>query len=193
VVERDGRLQRLRSTTACWEDSDLEALRDERVFLLHARNASCGSVTINNTHPFEQEIDGKPWFFCHNGTIRDPLPSFSTLGSDSETDSEWLFHALLPYLWENSILEGIADVANRIRDFTSLNSFLLGPGAMWILSAHTAYPAYFTLSLADTSMGPVISSEPLGEISARWDSISNRHVVHIDRTRGTVRTFPMGD
>jgi len=64
VYESEGSLQVHRSVEPCWEGEEIEALREKRVFLLHARRASQGGVALENTHPFEQEIDGARWFFC---------------------------------------------------------------------------------------------------------------------------------
>ncbi len=191
VVERDGRLHVVKSVTPCWEDPEVETLRDVRVLLLHARNASCGSVTIDNTHPFEHEVEGARWFYCHNGTVRDPLPTSPTSGEESGTDSERVFNRLLLYVAAHRVREGIDAVYGAIRDFTSLNSFLLGPAALWVAAVHTTDPDYFTLSLAETADGPIVSSEPLEELSADWSAIPNRNIVCIDRMTGAIRSFPM--
>jgi predicted glutamine amidotransferase len=192
VVERDGQLHVLRSTSPCWEDPGIETLRDVRIFLMHARNASRGSVTIGNTHPFEYAVDGTRWFYCHNGTIRDPLPASPTLGVDAGTDSERIFHLLLPYVASQRVRNGINAVYGQVGDFTSLNSFLFGPDAMWAVAVHATDPGYFTLSLAETANGPIVASEPLHELSADWRGIPNQHMIHIDRTTGDLQTFPMG-
>ena len=68
VCEHGGKLSVRRSTRASWDDPEIETLRKQNVFLLHARRASKGSVILDNVHPFEQEIDGARWFFCHSGT-----------------------------------------------------------------------------------------------------------------------------
>ena len=89
-----------------------------------------GGVTLEDTHPFEREIDGARWFFCHNGTVRDPLPA-PLAPTQGNTDSEGLFHLLLPHLHQGSVLTGLREVCSGILNFTSLNCFLLGPSDLW--------------------------------------------------------------
>jgi glutamine amidotransferase len=80
-----------------------------RIALAHVRDASVGSVRIENCHPF---VYG-PWLFCHNGTIegfdrlrptflRETLPELSA-SFRGDTDSEHLFRWLL----SNAVREGL--------------------------------------------------------------------------------------
>jgi len=185
VYEDQGRLQIQRSLAACWDDPSIEKLRDRRVFLLHARKASVGGVTLEDTHPFEREIDGARWFFCHNGTVRDPLPA-PLAPTQGNTDSEGLFHLLLPHLHQGSVLTGLREVCSGILNFTSLNCFLLGPSDLWAACLHTANPVYYTLTLTETDAGPVVSSEPLDELAGSKTALSRGTVVQIDRATGTI-------
>jgi len=192
VYEEDGRLRIDRSILACWEDPAIHALRDKRVFLLHARRASLGGVSLENTHPFEQEIDGACWSFCHNGTVRDELLALPTMAKEDATDSEKVFHRLMPYLHEGQVLKGFREVYCGFRNFTSLNTLLLGPDDFWAVSLCTRDPAYYTLTLADADNGPMVSSEPLVEFSKRQTPISDGTGVHVDRRTGTVETCSLG-
>jgi len=38
--------------------------------LCHIRQATHGRVTLENTHPFQRELWGRPWTFAHNGRLR---------------------------------------------------------------------------------------------------------------------------
>ena len=76
-----------------------------RIFVSHIRRATAGSAGYTNTHPFYRRLNGRTWFFAHNGTI-DP----GQLGLSSgkfvpigETDSEAIFCHLLAWLEENNI------------------------------------------------------------------------------------------
>jgi len=190
VVEDEGNLRVHRSVKACWEDADLAALADERMFLLHARRKSVGGVSIEDTHPFEARIDGDLWVFCHNGTVRDPLPpSGEEAGS---TDSEKVFRRLIPYIRGGRILDGFREIYSAFSDFTSLNSFLLGPDEFWAVCLFTRNPNYYTLSLATTQDGPIVSSEPLAEFPDDRTPIPNGSAVEIDRRNGAVRFHDLG-
>ena len=166
VYTKDEHPEIVRSVEACWEDVVVDALRDERVLLLHARRASRGGVSIENTHPFEHEIDGARWYFCHNGTVRDDLPTSSTLTTKPTTDSEKIFHLLLPHLRVGQVLRGFREVYSGFSDFTSLNTFLLGSDSFWAVSLCTQNPIYYALTLSKPPDGPVVSSEPLVEFPA---------------------------
>lgn len=177
VYEDHGGIQAIRGTTACWDDRDLRTLLDRRVFLLHARRASLGSVTAENTHPFEEKVDGSSWFFCHNGTVRG-------IASPGESDSREIFRRLLPYVREGRTLEGIREVYGGFEDFSSLNSFLLGPEEFWAVCSYSRNPAYYTLALAQTEDGPIVASEPLAEFPDGRVELSNRTILRIDRRSG---------
>ncbi len=192
VYEKNGHLKILRSVEACWDDPVLETLRDERIFLLHARKASQGAVVLDNTHPFDYEVDGAHWIYCHNGTVRDSLETPSTLQKTESTDSEKIFHLLLPYMRNNRVLSGLRSVYGEIRDFTCLNSFLLGPEAFWAVSLYAENPNYYALSLTKGPDGPIFSSEPLAEISGTRTIIPNGHAVYVDRSTGKINVISLG-
>lgn len=191
VYEKDKRLEILRSAKACWDDPALETLRDERIFLLHARKASQGAVILDNTHPFDAEVDGARWIYCHNGTVRDSLGTPSTLRKTESTDSEKVFHLLLPYVRDDSVLAGLRAVYGEIRDFTCLNSFLLGPKVFWAVSLFVEDPNYYALSLTKGPIGPIFSSEPLAEITGEQEIIPNGHAVRVDRSTGEIEVSPL--
>lgn len=80
-----------------------------KLALAHVRDASVGSVRVENCHPF---VYG-PWLFCHNGTIegfdrlrplfeRETLPELAA-SRRGDTDSEHLFRWLL----SNAVREGL--------------------------------------------------------------------------------------
>jgi len=188
VYEEAGELKAMRSIAACWEDPAIESLSSKRVFLFHARKASLGAVSLANTHPFEADVDGKRFFFCHNGTVRDPLPSPPTLTKDEPTDSERVFHRLIPFLREGRALDGLREVYGAFRDYTCLNTFLVGADDVWAVCLFTRDPVYYTLSLASSAHGPIVSSEPLAELSGERRPIGNGEALRIDRRSGAVET-----
>ncbi|MBU0595293.1 class II glutamine amidotransferase [Candidatus Bipolaricaulota bacterium] len=191
VCKPNGEAVAHRSVRACWEDAGIGDLRDRTLFLLHARRASKGSVTLDNVHPFQAEVAGARWFFCHNGTVRDELPIAETLTKVDPTDSEKVFHLLLPFIDAGNILAGIREIYGAIRDYTCLNSFLLGPDDLWAVCLHIENPRYYALTLTEMASGPIVSSEPLPELG---DSsvIPSRTILHIDRRTGTIESHTLG-
>ena len=190
VYERDGELVSVRRTRSCVDDPELERLRDEKVFLLHARKASSGAVCLDNTHPFSYDLNGARWFFSHNGTVKDPLTVPETLNRDGSTDSERVFHRLLPFV-ETDPLYGVRKVYRGFHDFTCLNSFLMGPNTLWTVCFHTENPNYYTFAVADLPSGPVIASEPLADVADVWMPMANERVLAVDRTTGEKTEYPL--
>jgi len=184
VIEDDGRLVRVRSTSPCWEGEGLEALAHRRVFLLHARRASVGAVAIQNVHPFERDARGRRWFFCHNGTIRDPLPRPSH--AEGDTDSEAYFGILLDALARPAAEEALALAVGSLKDYTSLNAFMLSQGVAFVLCAWHELETYYTLHACDTPDGPVFSSEPLAEFGTSWQALTCGEIRRVDRLSGRV-------
>ncbi len=187
VYEDEGRMNPLRGLRPCWKDPVIKGLLDKPVFLLHARRKSTGSVVLEDTHPFEREIDGARWFFCHNGTVRDPLPD-PLVPTEGSTDSEKLLGLLQPYIHEDDVLAGLQTVFGGIRGFTSLNSFLLGPDDLWAVCLHSEKPDYYTLMLTETDAGPIVSSEPLHAFAGKQSALHNGTIVRIGRGAGAIET-----
>ncbi len=102
VFDRDGRPLTFRQPLAAWQDTEFaqEARElESTTFVAHVRFASTGGLTVENTHPFEQ--DGR--LFAHNGVVGglDLLDARLTeLGVDvartvhGQTDSERFFALL---------------------------------------------------------------------------------------------------
>ncbi len=63
------------------------------------RQATHGRVALENTHPFQRELWGRPWTFAHNGKLKGvkrlPLGHYRPIGT---TDSEHAFCWLLSQL-----------------------------------------------------------------------------------------------
>jgi predicted glutamine amidotransferase len=127
------------------------------------------------------DVDGEPWYFCHNGTIRD-LPDDGSGG----TDSERFFRCLSPLLSGVDPVAAFQSVAEPLPDFTSLNSLLLGPTGLWAFCAWAdpRYSTYYTLVWAETPYGIVVASEPLGEFGARWTPMENGSALWVDARTG---------
>jgi len=176
-----------RSIGACWEDGSIESLHDRNVLLLHARLASQGAVNEGNVHPFQAMVNGRRWSYCHNGTVKQALHVPTTLKKPDCTDSEIVFHHLLPYL-ETDPLRGLRTIYGGIHDYSCLNSFLLGPDALWAVCMYATTPDYYTLHLSVSDHGPILSSEPLAEFGSHAP-LANGQILRIDRMQGTIDRF----
>jgi predicted glutamine amidotransferase len=182
VLELDGHIARVRSPRPCWDDGAFSKVRATSVLLLHARRASVSGVSEVNSHPFQLDIDGEPWYFCHNGTITD-LPDDGSGG----TDSERFFRRLAPLLSRVDPVTAFQSVAEPLRNYTSLNSLLLGPTGLWAFCAWAdpRYSTYYTLVLAETPYGTVVASEPLAEVgTTHWTPMENRSALWVDARTG---------
>ena len=117
--------------------------------MAHIRYATQGAVSLENVHPFQREMWGIPWCFCHNGEIpkckggqtvklgtKDQRFLYHPVG---DTDSEAFFCTLLnalraefcelptlPVLYE-TLQRLCAEIVSGEEDTTILN-FLLGCG-----------------------------------------------------------------
>jgi len=188
VLEAADGLAVVRSARPCWDDPAFRKLADRRVFLLHARRASKGRVSEENAHPFAASCANRDWTFCHNGTVRDLFPEVDD-AEDGRTDSEKLFRRLVPFLCKGEILSGVHEVYGRLQDFTSVNSFLLCRSELWVVSGFRTHTDYFTLHLANTPAGPIVSSEPLAKLSDRWATAENGSVIRYCRSTGEPQTY----
>jgi hypothetical protein len=110
------------------------------------------------------------------------------LGSADRSDSGEIFRRLRPHLSDDRVLEGIRAVYGAILDYTSLNSFLLGPDALWAVALCRENPDYYALTITAGPAGPAVSSEPLDELGAQQERIPNGTIVRIDRRSGDVET-----
>lgn len=86
-----------------------------KVVISHIRQANVGQVNLQNTHPFQRELWGRPWTYAHNGQMPiSAIPSPTAFQPIGQTDSEKLFCWLLGSIREqadkNSPVEQIAAV-----------------------------------------------------------------------------------
>jgi predicted glutamine amidotransferase len=135
-----------RSTTCAADDPRFHHLTHAAsadAGLVHLRWATPGlPIVTANTHPFTHG----PLAFAHNGAIhpQDRLDDMLPIGWHSRmrgtTDSERCFLAIVARLEEGaSVKDAVAEVVRRIFvhfEPTSLNSLLLAPDALYVISAH---------------------------------------------------------
>lgn len=173
VYRENGELRVYRSVTRFWADPKTEVLRGKEVFLLHARRASRGAAALGNVHPFSMIRAGETWYFCHNGTIDDPV-----IGKyPYDTDSARYFHYLLDRFDvcdpERSLSRAVAGLA----DYTAVNAFLFTAGRLCVINRYKKYPCYYTMYRA----GSLFSPEPLFELASNWTPLENGTIVCLEQ------------
>ena len=159
TFEEDGSpVVRKRPAAAYEDDLFARMAREEEssTFLAHVRYASTGGLSLENTHPFEQ--DGR--VFAHNGYLGGLDSLESRLGDgyrDSlggETDSERLFALINAELAardgdaEGAVAAAVRWVARELPLY-SINFLLATPTALWALR----YPETNPLQMLERAIG----------------------------------------
>lgn len=96
-----------------------------KIFIGHVRYASRGGHTLQNTHPFLRTFRSRDVVLAHNGTldIEKAALKFHPVG---ETDSEYLFCALLTRLEEKQIrFTDFHEIKEVLREFNRWGSMNL--------------------------------------------------------------------
>src|SRR3954454_16246104 len=145
-----------------------EAREEEsRTFVAHVRYASTGGLTLENTHPFEQE--GR--IFAHNGYIGDLDTIDSRLGDrrglvKGDTDSERFFALITKETdaakgdVEAGIVEAVRWIAAELPLY-SLNFVLATPADLWAFR----YPESHDLHMLERAIGGPTGSRHLDAAS----------------------------
>lgn len=134
--------------------------------IAHIRRATQGNIALENCHPFQRELWGRPWVFAHNGD----LPGFRAIDSGifrpvGDTDSEAAFctildrlHSAHPYAMPQlaellRLLRQITDELNAIGPF----NYLLSNGH-WLF-AHCATRLHYVLRQAPFNKAHLIDED----------------------------------
>jgi predicted glutamine amidotransferase len=167
----DGHPEVFKQPIAAYEDQAFAQEAREitsRTFVAHVRYASTGSISPENTHPFEQR--GR--LFAHNGVIGDPERIEPELGDAAslvkgETDSERYF-ALITRETERdgdvggAIVRATRWIAENLPVF-ALNIVLITPTDLWALR----YPDVHELFVLERAAGGPTGARHLEHASAR--------------------------
>ncbi len=102
--------------------------------ICHIRQATHGHVSLENTHPFQRELWGRPWVFAHNGKLRGVrrwrLRHYRPIGN---TDSEYAFCWMMGELRERfpkpprrreTVWRYLRGLAARLHDAGTFNMLL---------------------------------------------------------------------
>lgn len=192
----DGRPVVDKRALAAYEDQEFAREAREvasNTFIAHVRYASSGSVSPQNTHPFEQA--GR--LFAHNGDIEDLVKLERQLGDamswvKGETDSERYF-ALITREIERTgdVAEGIVAAATWIAEnlpVFAINCVLITASEVYALR----YPDVHELYVLERAAGGHGGGRHLEEASARG-SIRVRSGDMTTRRAVVVATEPMDE
>ncbi len=203
-----GAVQLRKQPIAAYGDADFGREAREissSTFVAHVRFASTGSLTLPNTHPFEQE--GR--LFAHNGVIEDLDALDAQLGSaralvQGDTDSERLFALITREIEshggdvESGIASACAWVAANL-PLLAINLILTTAQDLWALR----YPETHELHILEREPGSalehasslgsrvrsehgvnqrlvVVASEPM-DADPQWRALAPGELVHVDR------------
>jgi predicted glutamine amidotransferase len=161
-----------------------------RTFVAHVRYATTGSLTPQNTHPFEQHSR----LFAHNGVIAD-LPRLERELGDAmqlvggETDSERFFALISRDIDRTGdVGEGIASAARWVAanlPVFALNLILITASDLWALR----YPNVHDLYVLERASGGPSGTRHLehasarGSIRVRSGDLANRPAVVVATER----------
>jgi glutamine amidotransferase len=167
----DGRPLVAKQPIAAYEDERFAREAREvcsRTFVAHVRYASTGALTLENTHPFEQDCR----LFAHNGVIGELQRLEHELGDamrlvHGETDSERFFTLI------SKEIERIGDVGEAIVSASrwiaqnlpvfALNFVLITATELWAMR----YPEVHELYLLERAAGGSDGGRHLDHASAR--------------------------
>ena len=148
--------------------------------LVHARRATRGSITVENTHPF---VHGR-WSFAHNGTIvnrvtrevRDWLqPPVA-----GQTDSEVFFHLLLHFIAEKQgdVTEGVRAAVSWVleRSPAARLNFVLSDGER-LFAYRRGHTLFHFLEEYGGGLVEGVASDNLG---GTWRSIGRDWLITLD-------------
>ncbi|HEY3759493.1 MAG TPA: class II glutamine amidotransferase [Solirubrobacteraceae bacterium] len=206
--DEHGAAQLRKQPLAAYGDADFAHEAREissSTFVAHVRFASTGSLTLLNTHPFEQ----RERLFAHNGVIEDLDVLDAQLGDArelvrGETDSERLFALITREIerHEGDVETGIASACQWVAanlPLLAINLVLITERDMWALR----YPETHELHILERDPGStlehtsslgtrvrsehgasqrlvVIASERMDD-DPRWRPLASGELVHVDR------------
>ena len=161
--------------------------------LIHLRQASKGiSVNINNNHPFTHD----QITFMHNGTIRPGNTAEQFISGkytdliEGTTDSERYFYAMLSFIDELGLVEGVRKTVNSIRkiaDYSSLNIMVQTPDTLIAVcefnpDSKTEWKSedHYELRFKKNPSEIVVASTGWGNVD--WNHLDNHQILVVNRS-----------
>ncbi len=174
----------VRETFPLWRRSFYARFRADSV-LVHARAASVGEVSFENTHPFSAVVGGRVWFFAHNGSVK----GMEDGGALGKTDSEAMMLKLVREgIDPPRLVERVREIRERFWEGLSSMTFLLVSGdEIYALKGAKERPDYFNLYVKRDKEIVVLASEPLDDGS--WEEMGNWTLLRLERVEGGIREY----
>lgn len=133
----------------------------------HIRQANCGHVALENTHPFVRELWGRNWAYAHNGQLKDYqrllTGGFMPVG---QTDSEYAFCWLL-YQLSQRYPSAPKDICQVFHDIGELAQLLLASGVFNMLLSDGEY----VMAFCATQLHWITRRAPFGVVRLLDDEI----------------------
>ena len=184
---KDNRWQVEKFTKAIFQDEKINQFRtlQTNFALIHARKASVGEISLNNTHPFQKD----DYLFCHNGHNRDQFEIHENFPPQGDTDSERIFYHILHQLPKKVIPHAIRTTFNQYSYCKGAVVVLTDKKSTFLAIRETVFPKYYHLYLAKTKDQIIISSEiPRNLPELNWQSISQNTILEVNHQTLKVTT-----
>ncbi|MBT4651298.1 class II glutamine amidotransferase [Candidatus Woesearchaeota archaeon] len=169
-----------KSPLPIYKDSKIDQCRNinTNLAILHVRKATKGIVSLENTHPFQQQ----DFVFCHNGGIHEEIlhsPSFQPQGN---TDSEKLFYSLLTEINHHPKIEDAIKInLNKYHNYSGINLFLANKSHSYIYIKKNNLKEYFQMKLGINKNFLIISSEILPNLpETKWQILEQDDLITIN-------------
>ncbi len=135
------------------------------ITLIHVRKTSGTNICPENTHPFyyKHPTLGEI-IFCHNGSIKEPIPYDQTIYKpQGTTDSEKIFYAILTLAQTHPITQAISHTLNQFKNHAGSNIILITKETTYIAIAPHKDKLYYQMSLAHSQNNEIliVSSEKI--------------------------------
>lgn len=125
--------------------------------IAHIRKATVGELSVENTHPFKADIEGKTWIFAHNGTVsQTAFTGKKNSAVKGETDSERAFWHIMNTIDREREIESIEESVKHLASHGKFNMVLIDGERLYV---HTNMRG--TLYEYQTSAGVLFCTEPL--------------------------------
>jgi len=154
------------------------------IIILHARKATVGEKSMENTQPLLFSCN-KTYIFMHNGTLLDDIPTNSFVNGTS--DSVKLFNHLLEHETKNDLFKNL-----NFDNYSSNNFIFANDDRILIGQMYKSNPQYSTLKYCKDQHGIIFSSEVLPDLKDRaWKNLQNHTIIEIDikETIGSFQSF----
>jgi glutamine amidotransferase len=195
--DEDGTPRVEKCPIAAYEDQAFARAAREacsQTFVAHIRYASTGGLTLQNTHPFEQQDR----LFAHNGVIED-LPKLEARLGDhrglvkGDTDSERFFALITKEIEQHSgdVTAGLVAAARWVAEelrLVALNAVLVTSDELWALR----YPETNGLYVLERAPGGARGARHLDHSSAAG-TVRVRSADLRDRPAVVIASEPMDE